>query len=66
MKTENQKDILRVIWTEEDVCEALRNADKEYSPENISRMISADKLRFMEERLIELGREMLNSSARQL
>ncbi len=66
MKIENQKDILSVTWTEEDVCEALRNAGKERSPENISRMISSDKLRFMEERSIELGWEMLNSFARQL
>lgn len=57
---------LTIEWNEEDVREALINAGKECTEENIQKVMSRDNVRYIEEKSIELGWEMLNDVVRQL
>ena len=54
---------LTIKWDEEDVREALINAGKECTEENIQIVMSQENVRYIEERSIEFGWEMLNNLA---
>ncbi len=58
--------VITIEWLEEDIKEAITNAGKECSPENIQAITSIDILRLIEERSIETGWDILNSVAEQL
>ncbi|RHO83666.1 hypothetical protein DW058_05665 [Clostridiaceae bacterium AF42-6] len=57
---------LTIEWSEEDVKETLKAFGKECSIENIKKMISAENVRCLEEKSIELGWGILHSVAEQI
>ncbi len=58
--------VLTIECSEEDICEALQDAGMECTPENVEKLKNSAVWKVIEERSVELGWELLNSSVRQM
>ena len=52
---------LEIKWNKADVCNLLKDNNQDYSDEAVDSFIAGVNLRYMEEKCIEVGWEMLQS-----
>lgn len=56
---------MEIKWKKEDVRNLLKNNKQDYSDEAVDNFISGLDLRYMEEKCIEIGWEMLQSKIKE-